>query len=71
MGHLLPRFRAVTERIDDERRIGKIVLESTPIITAPKATLPGDARRLRGIPVAARGVGGATHRSVPHRLEWS
>jgi hypothetical protein len=37
--------------------------------TAPRATLPGDSRRLRGIPVVgARGVGGAIPGTLPHSI---
>ncbi len=64
MTQQLPRFYAHHQRIDDERRLAKILLETgepAPIRTVSRATLPGDTRRLRGIPVA-----GATSGTSPH-----
>lgn len=67
MSHLLPRFTAVTERLEDERRIGRIVLAAVDPIpkTVARATLGGDYRRLRGIPVCARGVRGVSPGTDP------
>lgn len=59
MAQPLPRFYAHTTREKDARRINKIINEGEPTQTPPTtstATLPGDRRKLRGIPVA----GGAT-----------
>ena len=68
MSHLLPRFHATTERMEDERKIGRVVLDSE-CAEVPKsvarATLPGDTRRLRGIPVVCRGVGGVSPGTNP------
>ena len=68
MNHLLPRFHATTERMEDERKIGRVVLDSQDA-EVPKsvvrATLPGDTRRLRGIPVVVRGVGGVSPGTDP------
>jgi hypothetical protein len=68
MSHLLPRFTAASQRIEDERKIGRIVLESRDAEqprTVTRATLPGDMRRLRGIPIACRGVGGVSPGTDP------
>lgn len=60
MTHILPRFYARSEEADRQRAIAQIVREADvhdeTIVTAAGATLPGDRRRLRGIPV----VGGVT-----------
>lgn len=69
-GHLaqiLRRFNAALERIEDERKIAKIIIEvgeAPDPTTVAKATLPGDRDRLRGIPV--EGFGGAIPGSKPH-----
>lgn len=58
---LLPRFHRFTEKLEDERKIARVILESGPLevpSTVAKATLPGDSRRLRGIPAIGRGVAG-------------
>lgn len=68
MSLILPRFNAALQRIEDERKIGRILRESQ-VAEVPKtvarATLPGDTRRLRGIPVVARGVRGASPGTHP------
>ena len=59
MNRLLPRFRRHDERIEDERKVARIVSESSTLdvpVTVARATLGGDMRRLRGLPCAARGV---------------
>ena len=68
MSHLLPRLHAVSERIQDERKIGRILLESSTMETpktVARATLPGDTRRLRGIPCISRGVAGVSPGTHP------
>lgn len=68
MSLILPRFYAAMQRIEDERRLGRILLESTTAEVPPtvaRATLPGDTRRLRGIPCIARGVRGASPGTNP------
>ena len=72
MSHLLRRFHAQSERIEDERKIERIVLESTEVtvVTVARATLPGDNRRLRGIPVVARGVAGVSPGTDPSSIRW-
>lgn len=60
MSRLLPRFHRHQEAAADTHHITHLIADSTPDTTTPatvhQATLPGDRRRLRGIPVA----GGAT-----------
>lgn len=68
MSRLLPRMNAVSERMADERKIGRILLESNvadTTKTVARATLPGDTRRLRGIPCVARGVAGVSPGTHP------
>jgi len=65
---LLPRFHAFTERMEDERKLARVILESSPEDvphTVQRATLPGDNRRLRGIPCVARGVAGVSPGTDP------
>jgi hypothetical protein len=57
MSRLLPRYTET--RLDHERAVSRVILEAqdpTPT-TVAKATLPGDTRRLRGIPVAGGACG--------------
>lgn len=71
MSRILPRFYAHSERIDSERRVARVVLESQGLalpVTVQRATLPGDPRRLRGIPVVARGVSGVSPGSDPRAV---
>ena len=68
MSHLLPRFTADTQRMHDAEKIGRILSETGEVETpktAARATLPGDTRRLRGIPVVARGVAGVSPGTKP------
>lgn len=54
----LPRF--TDTRVADERKVAQIILEAGPVEspeTVQRATLPGDKRRLRGIPVAGGACG--------------
>ena len=68
MSQVLRRFNAAMERIEDQRKIGRILLETGEhevTATVAKATLPGDNRRLRGIPVVGRGVAGVSPGTNP------
>jgi hypothetical protein len=68
VSQLLRRFNAYSERIEDERKVARIVLESRDAdlpASVARATLPGDTRRLRGIPVCARGVAGVSPGTNP------
>lgn len=70
MSHLLPRFHAASERIEDERKIGRVILnsgEAPEPVKNPRRALakPGDPRVLRAIPVIARGVGGTVPGTEP------
>ena len=71
MAELLPRFKALLERIADERRIAKALLEgeaaAVPTRTAAGGTAAGDPRRLRGLPAIGRNVSGATVHTDPVR----
>lgn len=63
---LLPRFNQAMQRIEDERKIGRILAETGDAkVTVARATLPGDNRRLRGIPCVARGVSGVSPGTHP------
>ena len=64
---LLPRYNASAQAIEDERKLSRIILESCPaeVHTVTRATLPGDNRRLRGIPCVARGVSGVSPGTDP------
>ena len=58
MSHLLPRFHRRQLEREDALSVARAVRESvseTP--TVARATLPGDTRRLRGIPVAGGACG--------------
>ena len=59
MSRILPRF--TDDRIAQEQKIARIIMEAgdAQVDTVTRATLPGDIRRLRGIPAVARGVAGA------------
>lgn len=68
MSHLLPRFSQRSQRLADERRLAQILSEageSVPTQTVARATLAGDSRRLRGIPVCAMGVSGTSPGTDP------
>jgi hypothetical protein len=65
---LLPRFNRFSEKLEDERKIAKVLMESDGVEipkTVARATLPGDNRRLRGIPCVARGVAGVSPGTDP------
>ena len=68
MSHLLPRFAALAEAQAFQVKLSAILLVTgaeMPARIVSSATLPGDSRRLRGIPVIARGVRGASPGSAP------
>src|SRR4051812_4783386 len=65
----LPRFAAHYERIADERKLAKLLLETgeaAPPKSTTGVTSGGDERRLRGLPAIGRGVSGAIPGSSPH-----
>jgi hypothetical protein len=71
MSHLLPRFHATTERMEDERKIGRVLLDGGEIPEPEKnprrqLVKPGDPRVLRAIPVIARGVAGCIPGTEPY-----
>ena len=60
MNQPLPRFYAHITHIQDQQKLNQTLQETTPTetpTTVTKATLPGDTRRLRGIPVAGGACG--------------
>jgi hypothetical protein len=62
MTQILPRFYRTQEAADDHAKITRNLIESGEMapdtLTSAGATAAGDERRLRGVPVQARGVGG-------------
>lgn len=65
---LLPRFNAAMQRMQDAEKIGRILAETGdpgPVRTVSRATLPGDNRRLRGIPVVGFSVTGTSPGTDP------
>lgn len=68
MSRILPRFFRQQERAEDAAALAERLLESgeqAPAEQRPgQATLPGDARRLRGIPVVG-GVSGTSPGTDP------
>lgn len=79
MSHLLPRFhrrrleqdRYRNDRLGpllDDSQVDQAVRESVPEVydkSSAGSTRPGDARRLRGIPVCAMGVSGTSPGTDP------
>ncbi len=65
----LPRHRRLRERALDAANLDRIVGEADgrEASVAAGATAAGDWRRMRGVPVQARGVGGAVAGSEPVR----
>ena len=59
MTQILPRFYRSQQARIDRQAVDKAVAESIPLETptVARATLPGDRRRLRGIPVAGGACG--------------
>lgn len=64
----LPRFYAHITRIHDQAAVDQAVRQAadTTPTTVQRATLPGDNRRLRGIPAVARGVAGVSPGTDPY-----
>ena len=69
---VLPRFRAAIERIEDDRRLARILLEADaePHPDANGRVLRRSAdghndRRRRGVPIVSRGVSGTAPRTDP------
>jgi hypothetical protein len=67
----LPRFYAYLQKIEDEKRLAEIILESGGEETeAPKLTRSADGHdpsRLRGLPAVGRNVTGAIRGTDPLR----
>lgn len=61
MNQVLRRYDAHAERLHDERKLARILLETgepAPTAVRAGATPAGDEQRLRGIPAIGRGVAG-------------
>lgn len=68
MSNILRRYHAHAERIQDEQKLARILLETGDHApTIGHATAGGDERKLRGIPAIARGVAGAIPGTSPHQ----
>lgn len=69
MPHRLPRFDALLQRYEDERKLARILLEADVEEDAPRLVCRSadghDWQRRRGLPVISRGTGGAIPGSVP------
>jgi hypothetical protein len=63
----LPRFDRELQRVEDERKLRRVVLEvdDDEPDQVVGVTAAGDPRRLRGIPAVGRGTGGAIAGSDP------
>ena len=58
MTPLLPRFHRRQLEVEDRAAVERIVQEAvSETSTVARATLPGDTRRLRGIPLCPIGMG--------------
>lgn len=71
MAPILRRFNADLERMEDERKIARIILDigEAPATSKAKRTgnrsAEGDPRRLRGIPAIGRSVSGVAPGTDP------
>jgi hypothetical protein len=68
LSHILPRFQKALLALEDAEKIGRILRETGdpgPTNTVARATLPGDNRRLRGIPVVGFSVTGTSPGTDP------
>jgi hypothetical protein len=73
MNPLLPRFHRRQLDAQDRAAVDRAVQDSIPeTSTVARATLPGDTRRLRGIPICAMGVQGTSPGTDPvaEVLRW-
>ena len=68
MSHILPRFYRHQLAREDAAAVDRAVRESVNPESAPRATLPGDKRRLRGIPVAGGACGTSPGTDPYHAL---
>jgi hypothetical protein len=65
MTQILPRFYRRQLEAEDRAAVDSAIADSVSPETAPRATLPGDTRRLRGIPMFAMGVCGTAPGTDP------
>jgi hypothetical protein len=67
-GHALLRLRRERESLIMARQLKRIVIESANVTEVnPRASAPGDARKLRGLPCIAAGVCGEVPGTRPDR----
>lgn len=67
MPDLLPRYYRRQQEIEDERKVAQIILETGGDVP-PKlvnGAAGGDWRRMRGLPIVARGVPGTAPNTDP------
>lgn len=67
-GPLTAYLAAADEHTWREQRLARAIIDTTPTAeptTTTRATLPGDTRRLRGIPAIGYGVTGAIPGTTP------
>ena len=60
MSQPLPRYNRIEQQRADQQKLARILKDATPDTSTHKhtrATLPGDKRRLRGIPIAGATTG--------------
>jgi hypothetical protein len=62
---ILPRFYRRQLEAEDRAAVDLAVAESVTPEMEPRATAPGDTRRLRGIPMFAMGVNGTAPGTDP------
>lgn len=62
---VLRRREEKREMVAQAERVAKVTSTSSGSVLKTAAMLPGEPAELRGIPVIARGVGGATPGSKP------
>lgn len=63
--HLAAKHHA--QEIHQEQELARIILETGEDLPTNPAALPGDTRKLRGIPCLARGIGGTITGTDPLR----
>lgn len=65
MNQILPRYYRYQQQREASQAVDRAVREAVDPEPVPRATLGGDTRRLRGIPVIGHGIGGTQPGSDP------
>jgi len=68
--NIMPRAYRRQLQANDHDKITRLTAETTPITTHPGASLPGDTRKLRGIPAIGPNVTGAIPGTRPGDNLW-